>query len=317
MLFNFKMSNLIVSSQKVLEMKRKHQNFTVVSYTLLCLSVFSTFAASQAFSQCANSSNVYSFTHNNKNYEVIKEAKTWKDACNCAVQRGGQLVEINDSSEQNAIYNAIINGAGVSKNYTTINNGGGIAYVWIGASDESIEGTWIWDGNNDSIGANFWTGQGANGTGIGSPVSGAYNNWGGKSAGKIEEPDNFGTGQHHGALALEGWPSGTTLLGVAGEWNDISGSNALYYVIEKNISTNTDDPVIAKKNISGSVFHLNQYTLFISALFTKVELFDINGRMIKDLSNLSEADLSGLCKGIYIIRAVDKSTIITEKFFLN
>ena len=50
-----------------------------------------------SFSQCADTSNIYSFAYNGHTYEVIKENKTWTDASLCAVSRGGYLVEINDS----------------------------------------------------------------------------------------------------------------------------------------------------------------------------------------------------------------------------
>jgi hypothetical protein len=109
------------------------------------------------FSQCANSNNVYIFFDNNTKYEVVKELKTWINAVVCAVERGGFLVEINDVNEQNAVYNGIINGAQVSQSYTAVPNGGNIAYVWIGASDQNVEGTWIWDGNNDNTGTHFWS----------------------------------------------------------------------------------------------------------------------------------------------------------------
>lgn len=111
-----------------------------------------------AFSQqqnCTNTTNVYKFTHNSKVYEIVKELKTWINAAACAVERGGYLAEINNQNEQNSIYDAIINGAGIATNYATVNDGGGIAYVWIGATDKNIEGTWLWDGNNDNIGTNF------------------------------------------------------------------------------------------------------------------------------------------------------------------
>jgi len=184
------------------------------------------------FPQCANEKNIYKFTFNGKKYEVIKELKTWMEAAACAVERGGYLVEINNQEEQNAVYDAIINGGKISPAYTSVNDGGGIAYVWIGATDKQTEGKWLWDGNNNTYGINFWKGEGAHGLNNGTPVKGAYNNWGGKSNGKPNEPDNFASVQNYGAIALAGWPSGTTKLGIAGEWNDIIGSHTLFFVIE-------------------------------------------------------------------------------------
>jgi len=184
------------------------------------------------FSQCAKAINLYKFTYNSKNYEVVKELKSWEAAAACAVERGGYLVEINDQAEQNAVYDAIINGAGISPTYTTVSDGGGIAYVWIGATDKQTEGKWMWDGNNNRFGINFYNGQGNNGSKNGKPYAGAYNNWGGTSKGTANEPDNFGSVQNCGAIALAGWPSGTTKIGIAGEWNDIRCSNKLYFVIE-------------------------------------------------------------------------------------
>ena len=92
---------------------------------------------------CANPGNIYSFNFNGKNYEVVKEMKTWENAAACAVERGGYLVEINDEAEQAAVFDAIINGAGVSPTYTASPYGGGIAYVWIGTTDRQTEGTWF------------------------------------------------------------------------------------------------------------------------------------------------------------------------------
>ncbi len=196
------------------------------------LLILFTLLITNVFSQCADTSNIFEFTFNGKNYEVVKELKSWDAAAACAVERGGYLVEINDQAEQDAVYDAIINGAGVSPTYISISNGGGIAYVWIGATDKDVEGTWLWDGDNDNAGINFWDGEGAAGAGNGTPVGGAYNNWGGSSTGTIKEPDNWGTGQNQAAIGLAGWPSGTTILGIPGEWNDINGTNAIYYVIE-------------------------------------------------------------------------------------
>ena len=77
--------------------------------------------------------------------------KTFSDAAAYAVERGGYLVEINSLEEQNTVFDAIINGAVVSPNYITISNGGGIAYVWIGATDNFAEGTWLWDGDYNNV----------------------------------------------------------------------------------------------------------------------------------------------------------------------
>lgn len=209
---------------------------------ILLFMIISILPITKTFSQCAQTSNIYTFTYGGHTYEVVKEMKSWAQASACAVERGGYLVEINDANEQNAIYNAIINGAGVSTTYTSVANGGGIAYIWIGATDQNSEGIWLWDGNNDNNGINFWTGLGVNGSGNGSVVNGLYVNWGGTSSGTQNEPDNFGSGQNHAAIGLAGWPSGTTMLGVPGEWNDIIGSSSLYYVIEKsNVAINESD----------------------------------------------------------------------------
>jgi hypothetical protein len=51
------------------------------------------------FSQCATSTNIYTFTQNSKKYEVIKELKNWITAASCAAARGGYLVEINSTAE--------------------------------------------------------------------------------------------------------------------------------------------------------------------------------------------------------------------------
>jgi hypothetical protein len=58
--------------------------------------------------------------------------KTWADAAACAVERGGYLTEISSQAEQDTIYQSIVNGAGVPSYYTTVADGGGIVYIWIG-----------------------------------------------------------------------------------------------------------------------------------------------------------------------------------------
>jgi hypothetical protein len=166
---------------------------------------------------------------------LIADMKSYADANQAACDSSGHLVYLNDSAEAAATYAAIL-ASGISTTYASVSDGGGIAYIWIGANDISTEGTWKWEKQGTactSVGLEFWSGQGAAGSGGGTPSNGLFNNWGGSSTGTPNEPDNFGSGgQNAGAIALDGWPSGTTNLGIAGEWNDIAVTNSLYYIIE-------------------------------------------------------------------------------------
>lgn len=285
--------------------------------TIIAL-IFVLFSYAALFSQCADTTNIYTFTYNGTTYEVVKESKTWADAAACAVERNGYLAEIGDLSEQNGIYDAIINGAGVSPTYTSVANGGGIAYVWIGATDQQTEGTWLWDGNDDNSGIHFWTGEGDNGANNGVAVGGAYYNWGGTSSNSPHEPDNYGSGQHHAAIALAGWPSGTTMLGVAGEWNDIIGSSLIYFVIEKNNTTgiqgdragNTEDIRVFPNPTNGS--------LIIDTDYQVLEVCDANGKLLRQFSSQQEIDISGLEDNIYFLRIKgEDGAVRMKKVILN
>ncbi|MDR2562941.1 MAG: hypothetical protein LBC98_03250 [Prevotellaceae bacterium] len=170
-----------------------------------------------------NEGNDGSFEHGGHKYLIVKEKKTWTNAAADAVNRGGYLAEIGSAAEQTAVYAAIVKN--VSSTYTQAPDGGGVAYVWIGATDKDQEGSWFWNGANGSSTNLFWqTGAGAGNS--------AYSNWG------AGEPDNFTddevspNGQDYAAIGLEAWPKGNGSLGSAGQWNDISGSNLLYYVVE-------------------------------------------------------------------------------------
>jgi hypothetical protein len=159
-------------------------------------------------------SSVIEFTYNGKKYEMVKENKTWSDAAAFAVARGGYLAEIDDLEEQNALYNNVANSSIFADNTIAI-NGGDAAYIWLGGNDIGAEGNWMWDGNNDQTGSQFWMG-----TQTGTPVDDRYTNWG-------NEPDDFGSGQDGLGLAITDWP-----LGVAGQWNDLGTDNELYFLIE-------------------------------------------------------------------------------------
>ncbi len=170
-------------------------------------------------STCANPANIYTFQYNGKTYELVRENKTWTEAAACAVERGGYLAEINDAAENTAIFNELMNNAGITLSNTVSNSGGAASYVFLGGNDIDAEGTWVWNGNNDAITTQFWQGDAS-----GLPVNGLYNNWG-------IEPDNFGNQDALG-LGLNVWPQPTGGLGTAGQWNDIPATDALYYLIE-------------------------------------------------------------------------------------
>ncbi|WP_160135981.1 T9SS type A sorting domain-containing protein [Chryseobacterium sp. c4a] len=287
------------------------------------LILFTTGLAAYFNAQCANPANVTSYTYNGKVYEVIKELKNWSAASLCAVQRGGYLVEINDANEQNAVYN-FITSSGISTSYAPVNDGGGTSYLWIGASDRVTEGRWLWDGNNDGAGINFWNGQGAAGSGNGMPVANRYNNWGRENGtGMIMEPDNYLDNQNAAAIALSGWPSGSNSLGIAGQWNDLDMNNTLYYIVEK------DNQVLGVQDTS----HANNKKLEIypnpvksgeNLMITASEegvytVFSEAGKIMKTgkFSSRTGIDTSSLSLGVYMITIETKSTVKSYKLIVK
>lgn len=182
--------------------------------TLFSTLVLTSSLSFSSFGQCGDPANVYAFSYNGSNYELIRENLTWQGASACAVSRGGYLAEINDVAENTAIFDELTTNGGITVSNTVAPDGGGGSYVWLGGNDLATEGAWIWDGDNAGATVQFWQG-----TSSGNPVGGLYNNWG-------NEPDDFG-GQDGLGISLNGWP-----LGVAGEWNDVDDQNTLYFVVE-------------------------------------------------------------------------------------
>lgn len=163
---------------------------------------------------------IYAFEHGGKSYEIVKEKRTWKLAAAYAVERGGYLAEVNSSGENNAIFGAATLRASLNLERTKASDGGNASYIWIGGNDITVEGKWVWDGNDDSTSIQFWEGGVS-----GEAIDGLYNNWG-------NEPDNFDGSQNGLGLALTEWPEGSGALGSANQWNDINEGNGLYFVIE-------------------------------------------------------------------------------------
>jgi len=212
---------------------------------ILMLSIF-LISIVKLSAQCASPANIFTFTYAGHTYEVIKELKTWMEAKPCAEQRGGYLVAIESDVEKNYIMGQLMmsSAANISPTYHAVTDGGGASYIWTGGSDAITEGSWYWQGS--PLMAPFYTGQGTAGAGNGSPVGGAYVNWGNVNG---SEPDNFFYLHDQDALgiAMNSWPHG-----VAGQWNDIDMNNTLYYSVEiEGSSTSCTTPTsLSSTNIT-------------------------------------------------------------------
>ena len=268
----------------------------------ILLSAVLIIACNNSFGQCADSTNIYAFEHNGHSYEVVKENSTWTDASVCAVDRNGYLAEINDEAEQDAIFIELTNNAGIVTANTQ--NQFGTASVWLGGSDSVTEGNWIWDGDNDGAGPQFW--MGASG---GSPVGGLYTNWGTSPA----EPDNSG-GQDHLTIIIK-----TTAVNF-GLWNDLISTNSIYYLIEHdNILSNLD--IELKSNLR---IYPNPFTNSVSIensntkAMNRVEIIDLLGQKIKTIERYemtsNEINVSSINPGMYILNVhFENGRMISQK----
>jgi hypothetical protein len=279
-------------------------NIKISKLTLLII-LISQFAAGSSYGQCASQSNIITFNYGGKSYEIVKELKTWEQASQCAVERGGYLVHLDSLPEQVAVFNALST-SGISATYQPVADGGGTSYIWIGATDKNSEGTWLWDGNNDNTGTNFWNGQGAAGANNGSAIGVAYVNWGGKSTGTINEPDDYASNQDAAGIALSGWPSGTTLLGISGEWNDISLSNTIYYIIEYNYLLGVKVQINLKNQLSINTNPTkNILKLSTENEVKSITIYNMNGSLVyqsnKSFKGEYSVNVESFKPGIYIL----------------
>ncbi len=260
-----------------------------------------------AKSQCVgDEANVYSFTYNGTNYEIVKENLYWENAATCALTRGGFLTEINSQEEQDTIFYHV-NNAGITASNTVAPDGGGASYLWIGGNDMAVEGDWLWDGDNTGTSTQFWQG-----TSSGSPVGGLYNNWG-------NEPDDFGTGQDGLGFAFTNWP-----LGVAGQWNDVDDANTLYYIIEYPAGSNSID----ESEDTGLKVYPNPANDVVNIQLpgnaspnTSFKLYSLAGELIFQedvLSSKNVISVSDLPDGVYFIHFYTKEMILqTEKIVVK
>lgn len=254
-----------------------------------------------AFGQCADAANIYSFEYDGHTYEVVKENKTWTDAVACATSRGGYLAEINEEAEQDAIFMELTENAAIVTSNTE--NQFGTASVWLGGSDAGTEGNWIWDGNNDGEGPQFWMG-GPNG----SPVGGLYTNWGISPA----EPDNSG-GQDHLTIIIR--PAATNF----GLWNDLISTNMIYYLIEYNEIVSTEE-VELDANIK---VYPNPFNSFVaidnnsSLAIDRIAVGNLLGQNITtipaDELNTNRLDMAGLESGLYVLTIYFKNGAVVSR----
>ena len=267
--------------------------FIKISLSFLIISSFNF----SLLSQCADSSNIYSFIYDGRTYEIIKENKTWIDAAQCAVERGGILAEINSLDENNAIFNELITNANIDPNNTIAPDGGNSSYVWIGGNDISSEGTWVWNGNNDTSSTHFWSGTFSNGNVVG----GLFNNWG-------NEPDNWNNQDGLG-LAIINWP-----LGPAGKWNDVDHTNTLYFVVEYGGNVGLENGQLDNQiKFYPNPFKDNVYLKNTNSSLDRLVITNMLGEVIKTFDDLSTSlhhikfDLSDLSKGSYIVNGFVKN----------
>lgn len=143
---------------------------------------------------------------NGHKYQLVANSLSWVDAKAAAEANGGHLATIGTEAENNAISSFLLS---TGYDYPTASDGGGAAYVWLGASDSATEGDWQWIDSTDLT---------------------AYSNWGSGAWGS--EPDNFNGSQDAMAMGLTAWPYPEGGLGSAGQWNDINENNSLYYLVE-------------------------------------------------------------------------------------
>jgi hypothetical protein len=119
------------------------------------------------------------FTHGDHTYRVVTTPAPWAEAAAAArsLTFGGQpgyLTHIDDAAENAAIAAQLLaNIPAADFPLTRAPDGGNGSYVWIGAQDLAVEGTWVWDGDFDGVGSPLGTGTFS--TWVTAP--GAYQNW--------------------------------------------------------------------------------------------------------------------------------------------
>jgi len=165
--------------------------------------------------------NVSVYYRDGHTYLVLNNALNQVDAQAQANSRGGYLAKIGTQAENDAVLGYLQAEAETwGGTYYVAPDGGGAAYVWIGASDAAKEGDWTW----------------RDGTAL------TFTNWG------SGEPDNS-SNQDGAAIALWDWPQPAGGRGTVGQWNDIAVTNGLRSLIEFDqlVGSNRADTIPGSK----------------------------------------------------------------------
>lgn len=147
-----------------------------------------------------NPGNPY-FAQTNNFYQGTTDFATWTEASANAAAAGlegvpeitGHLATITSQEENDFIFALLTSTS------------------WLGGSDDAVEGEWRWV-EGPEAGEQFWQGLAA-----GTPVNGAYTNWG------AGEPNQFfgpGNPENYAHMRADGF------------WNDLPESDNLNYIIE-------------------------------------------------------------------------------------
>ena len=166
---------------------------------------------------------VSKFAFGGHTYEIVKNPLTWQNAKSDAESKNGYLANVGSKLENDEIYARLYEYIEQSEySNTDSSDGGNASYVWIGGNDLDSEGMWLWDNTH----MQFWSG-----TQTGNSVDYRFNNWGIGNDGTQHEPDNASE-QDALAIALNEWTLNSGDLGKISQWNDLSTSNTLFYIVE-------------------------------------------------------------------------------------
>ena len=138
-----------------------------------------------------------------KFYKSVASNQTFTAAQSAATSTtlngvSGQMVTIGSSYENELVWSLARN----------LNSN-----VWLGASDAGVEGTWRWN-TGATASSTFWVG-----TSTGTLQTGAYANW------VSGDPNDSGGNEDYLSMSV-----------TAGQWNDVIGTNARYYIVEFDAS---------------------------------------------------------------------------------